>query len=453
VRAWTALLTLAFFAPIAAGCVSNEYVIPASELARLANTPPAQRGKRVRVVQEIGERRAQDLPAPDTFAYVEPPPPADEGAPDTNVDVDVDVDANVNLNVDIGGGSGGGGPQGTAVARAGQPGVQGWRGGTPGTGGGAWHGATPGTSGGAWHGATPGTSGGAWHGATPGTSGGTWHGATPGTSSGSGTGSSGSGGGHASGFSGGGGGGGGGGNIGDGAILLAVVLVVVAAVAMVGLVASEGVRFDGFADMSPAQPVHLKPYYAGPELVLPLAAITPADVAATVEAKVMDDEGFGIRRDEHVLDRRGGTFKLDFGGVAFEDATSTTSRSGPVGHIQIGYFFPRSFGLLATAALGGAGDGLGAILTRHEFGFELQALPLQFGPLHAGGYLDGGMAMAATTANGGAAESGSAAGGGLLVELDLTGRLAFTVRAGGDVAHFDDGWSPAATLSGGLAVY
>ena len=58
--------------------------------------------------------------------------------------------------------------------------------------------------------------------------------------------------------------------------------------------------------------------------------------------------------------------------------------------------------------------------------------------------------MAATTAGTGAAEYGSAFGGGALVELDLTGRMALTLRAGGDLAHFDDGWSPAATVTGGL---
>jgi hypothetical protein len=409
VRASTSLLTLAFFAPVATGCVSNEYVIPSSELARLASAPPATRGQHVHVVQEIGERRDDAIPAPESFATQEPAVESDGP--------DADVQLNINANV------GGDGPDGAHVARSGPGGGQGWRGGSATNAGGTWRGTSPGTSGGTWRGTTPGSSGGHTSGGGHGTS------------------------------IGGGGGGGGGGNIGDAAILLAVVVVVVATVAMVGLACSEGVRFDGFVDLSPEQPVHLKPLYDGPERVLPLGAITPADAAATVEAKVMDDEGFGIRRREHVLDRRGATMKLDFGTVAFEDSTSTTGRAGPVGHVQAGYYFTRSFGVLATAALGGAGDGLGAILTRHELGLELQALPFQFGPLHAGGYVNGGVALAATTAGGGTAESGAAAGAGALCELDLTGRLALTVRAGGDIARFDAGWSPAATLSGGLAVY
>ena len=439
VRTFTSLLTLAFFAPVAAGCVSNEYVIPPAELARLAKTPPATRGQNVHVVQEIGSRRDEALPAPESFAPPEPPPPPPvEEQPAADV---ADGDSDVNVDIQINGdGGGGNGVHGAGVGR-GPGGGQGWRTGTAANTGGQWQGTSPGTSGGTWRGTSPGTSGGTWRGTTPGAGGGVHAG----------------GGGHGSGggfnLGGGGGGGGGGGNIGDAAILLAVVVVVVAAVAMVGLAGSEGVRFDGLVDMSPEQPVHLKPLYEGPERVIPLAELTPADAAATVEAKVMDDEGFGIRRGEHILDRTGFPMKLDFGGVTFEEATSTAGRSGPVGHVQLGYFFTRSVGLLATAALSGAGDGVAAILTRHEFGLELQALPLALGPLHAGGYVNGGVAMAATTANGGASEQGWAGGGGALVEVDLTGRLALTFRAGGDVARFDDGWSPAATFAGGLAVY
>jgi hypothetical protein len=439
VRIFTSLLTLAFFAPVAAGCVSNEYVIPPSELARLANTPPAARGQKVHVVQEIGSRRDDALPVPESFVPPEPPPPLPvEEQPASDV-ADADGDPDVNVDIQISGDGNAGGGNGTHVGRVGRGPTtttgQGWRGTTASTGG-QWRGTAPGTSAGTWRGTTPGTSGGAARGAGGGVhAGGSGHGSGGGLNLG------------------GGGGGGGGGNIGDAAILLAVVVVVVAAVAMVGLVGSEGVRFDGLADMSPEQPVHLKGAYEGQERVIPLAELTPADAAATVEAKVMDDEGFGIRFREHILDRKGFTMKLDFGGVTFEEATSTVGRSGPVGHVQLGYFFTRSFGLLATAALSGAGDGVAAILTRHEFGLELQALPLTLGPLHAGGYVNGGVAVAATTANGGSSEQGVAGGAGALMEVDLTGRLALTFRAGGDVARFDDGWSPAATFAGGLAVY
>jgi hypothetical protein len=167
----------------------------------------------------------------------------------------------------------------------------------------------------------------------------------------------------------------------------------------------------------------------------------------------MDDEGFGVRRIEHVLDRHGGAFKLTFGLTFFERATSTTTESGPAAHIQVGYFLSPKLGILAVAGLGGAEDNLGSILVRHELALELQSLPLALGPLHLGGYLNGGAALAASDAEPGPAEWGGLGGAGALMELDLTGRMALTFRGGVDIAHFEGGWSPATTFTGGLAIY
>jgi hypothetical protein len=44
-------------------------------------------------------------------------------------------------------------------------------------------------------------------------------------------------------------------------------------------------------------------------------------------------------------------------------------------------------------------------------------------------------------------------GGGALVEVALTTRLALSFRAGANAAHFDDGWSTAGTLTGGISIY
>ena len=57
-------------------------------------------------------------------------------------------------------------------------------------------------------------------------------------------------------------------------VLLAVVLAAIAVVMAIGLVSSEGVRFDGIAHMSPWQPVHLK-QRGGSELVIALGDLSP----------------------------------------------------------------------------------------------------------------------------------------------------------------------------------
>ena len=229
-------------------------------------------------------------------------------------------------------------------------------------------------------------------------------------------------------------------------------IAVVVVVAAIGLVASEGARFDGYAQMWPGHPVHLR-MPDGRHTVVALAELTRAHVDTTLEAKVMDDEGYGIRRLESVLDCRGLAFKLDMGTMAFRRGNAVAT--GTVGDFAMGLFVSPSFGILFGATLGGATDGVGDVITRHAFFAELQSMPLSVGRrLHVGGYAHGGMAMAATTAAGGSAETGPAFGGGALVELDLTGRLALSLRAGANAAQLETtGWSPAATATLGLAVY
>lgn len=363
-------VTLAGFLPVAVGCTSNEYVIPHEELARLAAAPPMQRGARVRVIQELGDRRSD--PVPVTVAPPEePPPPEDE---ETRPDVRIDISE---------GGS---------------------------------HGGTANWSGSGGHVAHGGGSGG--------------HGAS---------------------FHGGGGGGGGGGGNGDAALV--VLIVVVAVVVAVGLVSSEGLRFDGFVAMSPAQPVHLR----GPdgrEATIPMADLSPQLAAGTVEAKVMDDEGYGVTRlDGVALDRRGGVFKLDSGTITF--GSPGGAAVGPAMDVQLGLFVTRRVGLLLSLGLaGGSTSSTSGLIPRHALGAELQALPWDAGCFHLGLFAGGGMALTQTIADGVPTYvSGPAMAGGALAELDVTSRMALTLRAGGNLAKLDRIWTPAGLVTAGVAIY
>ena len=384
-RAAVSLMTLAFFAPIATGCISNEYVIPRDELRRLAVTPPEQRGQQVHVIQDLGSRRMDAIPTdgpswpqaePWPQPYVEPPPPEEETR-----DTDVELGLHGDIYIDGGYRHAPGGYSPPAG------GAQAWRGSPP-TGPGM-------TPAGGWQGKPPsggGISG--WRGAPPGSSGGGWRGVPS-----SGSGSSGGGLGNI-------GSGGGGGNGGEAMVVLAVVLAVIAVVMTVSLVSSEGIRFDGLAQMSPWQPVHLK-QRGGGELVIALGDLSPVAIEGAVEAKVMDDEGYGIRTLDHLrLDRRWApTFKLDAGSMTF--ARSGTVRSGFVSNMQVGLFVRPWLGLLLTAGVGGAGDEYGATITRHMFGFEAQSLPLALGPVQLGGYVNIGAAAIASTARVRAPSSGA----------------------------------------------
>ena len=427
VHAAVSLLTLAFFAPIATGCISNEYIIPREEAWRLTTVPPEVRGQQVHVIQELGSRRADavstDGPSwPEAEPWPSPPPPEQETR---DTDVEIEPDGNVNINISLDGPHAGPvGPQGRTtpphpLGRATASGDS-WRGNPPSGGG---------------------ISGG----------GGGWRGSPPGGGSGSGVGWKGvpspSGGGSSGGGSWGGGG--------DAMIVLAVVLAAIAVVMAISLVSSEGVRFDGLAQMSPWQPVHLK-QHDGTELVVALGDLSPAALGGVVEAKVMDDEGYGIRTLEHRrLDRSWAlAFKLDGGSMTF--ARGADVRSGIIANMQFGFFIRPWLGLLATAGVGGAGDEFGATITRHNFGFEAQSLPLALGPLQLGGYVNVGTAAIASTASGsGPAEWGNAIGGGILGELQVTSRMALTLRAGANEAFFANSGttSPAATFTAGIAIY
>jgi hypothetical protein len=358
-RTRVTLLTLAAFLPVAVGCTSNEYVIPHEELVRLARVPPAQRGDRVRVVQELGDRRSDPVPA------------------ETQ-----DSDGHVQINISGGGHAGG-------SAR-----IQG--GGRVGGGGGV---RAP-----------------------------------------------------AVGHAGGGGGGGGGGGNGDAALV--ALIVVVAVVVAIGLISSEGVRFDGFVAMAPEQPIHLQGPN-GQQATIPMADLSLEWAAGAVEAKVMDDEGYGLARlDGVALDRRGATFKLDTGTIALDVAGAPAL--GPAMQVQLGLFITRRVGLLASLGLAGASAaGGGGLVPRHALALELQALPLAAGPFHLGFFGNGGMALTETVSADGTPVyvSGPSFGGGALAELDVTSRMALTLRAGGSLARLDQTWTPAGLLAAGVAVY
>ena len=239
--------------------------------------------------------------------------------------------------------------------------------------------------------------------------------------------------------------------------MLVAIIVVVAVVVAIGLVSSEGVRFDGYVAMSPEQPVHLRAAN-GQQATIPVADLSPGWVAGTVEAKVMDDEGFGLRRlDCLPLDRRGATFKLDSGTIAFDFAGVTLA--GPAMNVQAGLLLhpeggaPRQHRPRRGRVHRRRGPRRG-LVPRHALGLELQGFPLAWGPVHLGAFGNGGMAITEVLVGSTPTYvSGPSVGGGALAELDLTSRLALTLRAGGSLAKLDQVWTPAGQLTAGVAVY
>ena len=380
------------------GCVSNEYVIPKTELKRLSFLPPSQRGMRVHVVQSLGsggelssdngEVLADREYTEEFAAYDQPESTSEPGH--ARVDINLQLD-------------GLGGHGHASVARAPGP---------SGKGGGGWGARAP----------------------------------SPGSTSSSGPRGLGGGGGGNINFGGGGGGGGG-----DDLAVFAIILVAVALMAAAGLAVTEGIRYDGLVQLHPEQPVHLKSS-AGSARTIPLAALTPVDAAVSEEALVMDNEGFGFRfAHRRALDRKGFAFKVDFGSL--DSLCGCYSAAGLASNIQFGYFPHHRFGLLGTLTLGGGTNALDQTFQRHSANLEAQFFPLQAWRIHLGGFGHGGMQVARDEFG---TRTGPAWGGGAILEFALTTRLALTGRMDYTVARTaPDGqsWASSTTLTAGLAIY
>jgi hypothetical protein len=408
-----------FFSYASSGCLSNRYVIPPQELARIARLPPETRGNRVLVVQGLGERRAEAIePAPLATSAAPVPPagtypvPADSGAwadpaqaapadayaeepsPEANLDAQVGVDILVT-------------PDGSLGPTHGQS-----------------HGFNPGRSAG---GSLPGRATPAPRpagGFRPSAGGGSSFGSLPR--------------------------GGGGGK--DEVVVVAIIIVAVAVLAAAGLAVTEGLRYDGAVRMFAGQPVHLTDA-DGEERTVALGDLVPADAAQSVSAEVMDDEGWGLRvLDRRPLDRKGFAFKVDVGSL--QSLGTGYSATGVGSNIQFGYFPLHSLGVLANLSLGGGSDPLGHTFQRHSVSGEVQWFPLDLWHFHLGAFGHAGMQYAKDAAANWRA--GPALGGGLILEISLTTRLALMIRGDWTTARTaPDGksWADSALITGGLAIY
>jgi hypothetical protein len=382
----------AFFSSTLGGCLSNEYVIPRAELSRLVQLPPEQRGQRVHVVQDLGDRRAPPVdgntpPAAGEPGYGPPPEGYAEGSAQPQVGVGLMLAPPLPI---LGPGPGHGfasspAPRGPSPMGRAAPGTMPRQPSTP--------------------------------------------------RGGRGLGKR--------------GGGGSGGSGKDDLIALAIV---VAVLATVGMVATEGARYDGHVALYPWQPVHLKDE-TGLEREIPLAQLTPADVATTRSARVMDDEGWGMMRlGRRPLDRKGFAFKLDAG--MFHSSSSALKADGAGLNLQLGYFPHHMIGVLGGWTFAPGSDALGLSYWRSSLAVEAQVFPLSLWRLHLGGFGRVGKQWASDTPGGD--RNGLLVGGGLILEIGLTTRLALTLRADYTSAKIhpaDGGWQAAQLYTAGVAIY
>ena len=415
-----------FLSYASSGCLSNRYVIPQQELARLAQLPPRIRGDRVLVVQDLGERRSESIEfgppattgAPVPSAQPLPVPPASDiptdpaqAAPaDTSPEApppDANDAAQVGLDLLVGPDA----PRGPHPGPGRPPGFDRGR-------------PTAGTLSGSPH----------------------YSSVPPPRPTRAAPPSRGGGGPHIPSLGGGGGGGG------DEMVVIAIIIVAVAVLAAAGLAVTEGLRYDGAVRMFAGQPVHLTDA-SGAKRDVALADLVPADAAQSVSAEVMDDEGWGMDfLDRRPLDRKGFAFKVDVGSL--QSLCACYSAAGFGSNIQFGYFPHHRVGLLANLSLGVGSDRLDHTFQRHSIVGEVQWFPLDLWHFHLGAFGHAGVQYAKDLAPGW--RTGPALGGGLILEISLTTRLALMARGDWTTARTaPDGtsWADSAQVTGGLAIY
>lgn len=229
-----------------------------------------------------------------------------------------------------------------------------------------------------------------------------------------------------------GGGGGGGGSSGSDSKAAAIAFLVIAAGALVAIAAVEGSRFDGWAQLHPMHPVHLFGH-DGSYSVMPLAALDAETVAQTRKAVVRPTEGPWQQLSRAPLHRTGPTYSM-YGGAASLRSASGELGLGPAFTVQAGYFPTQEIGILGSVFLGWRENRDLDTLFESRYTFELQALPVAAGPIHAGLY--GGIGGAYRFEDGVNGNSGSGAfTGGTMLQLDVNTRIALTARAGLTYAH------------------
>jgi hypothetical protein len=207
---------------------------------------------------------------------------------------------------------------------------------------------------------------------------------------------------------------------------------IIGAVVAFALAVTEGVRYDGWVAVHPMTPVHLW----GPNgeyTWMPLAELTPEVAAWADHGAVRRYEGPFQELGRRPLDRQGFTYSLLLGSaqIAVQDADTVP---GFIGRLQFGYYPLHQLGLQLDAAWGWGNDDFGNTIFDGRYSFELDVLPLDAGILHGGGY--GQIGLAYRSDDGiQHSDQDTLFGAGGLLQLELTTRLALTLRAGATRVH------------------
>jgi hypothetical protein len=132
-----------------------------------------------------------------------------------------------------------------------------------------------------------------------------------------------------------------------------------------------------------------------------------------------------------------------YGGTGTLLSADGTNGAGPAFTIQLGGYFNQHVGLFGDIMFAWRNNEVGGTLFESRYMLELQAMPLQAGIFHAGGYVGAGYAYRfedSIPMRGNNGTNAFTAGG--MLQLDINTRIALTARMGITKAHevaFGDG--------------
>lgn len=204
--------------------------------------------------------------------------------------------------------------------------------------------------------------------------------------------------------------------------------IVIAALAAVGLAATEGARFDGWARLHPMHPVHLFGPF-GQYDVVPLAQLNAEDAAWARKAVIVEQEGPFRPLERAPLNRQGLSYSVLMG-VAEQPSADGTDGLGFMSHIQFGLFPAHEVGLQLDIGFGFRDvESTGDTIFDGRYSLELDYLPLTAGVLSGGVFGQLGIGVRLEDGIDGGDRQGLLLGAGAMAQLEITTRLALTARA------------------------
>lgn len=231
----------------------------------------------------------------------------------------------------------------------------------------------------------------------------------------------------------------------------AIAVAIVAGTAVgIGLAMTEGARYDGWVAVHPSHPVHIMGW-SGRSRLLPLWQAVDQGLAAGEEAVIVRHEGAGMwMLGRAPLDREGFTYGFDLSSQ-YLPLRSGGSAQLTGGTLEFGVWPVPWAGVVAGALMGWGSDPAGLAIARVQPRVELQVMPLNLWRLHLGGLAAMGHDTLWRDAAG-TSESQVTSSLGPMLQIDLTTRLAMTLRWQWSWAHGNN--LPVSQAFGvGLSIY